>query len=60
VLWSRHKSALNQFLASGLDGGESAWRSTLCAVNKQLERVSSAEYLNELNGTIGLEPSLFA
>jgi hypothetical protein len=59
ALWSRHKCALNQFLASGLDGDESAWRATLRAVNQQLKRVSSAEYLEELNGTIGLEPSLF-
>lgn len=59
VLWSRHKCALNQFLASGLARDETAWRATLCAVNRQLDRVRSAEYLDELNGTIGLEPSLF-
>ncbi len=59
ALWSRHKCALTKFLASGLDPDETAWRGTLRAVSQQLERVSSAEYLKELNGTIGLEPSLF-
>jgi hypothetical protein len=60
VLWSRHKCALTEFLANGPDRDETAWRATLCRVNRQLERVSSVEYLQELNGTIGLEPSIFA
>jgi hypothetical protein len=59
ALWCRHKTALDQFLATGLDKNETGWRKTLCAVSKQLERVSSGEYLKELNGTIGLEPSIF-
>ena len=59
ALWSRHKCALSQFLASPVDRNEAAWRANLCAVSKQLERVTSSEYLKELNGTIGLEPSIF-
>ena len=59
ALWSRHQCALTKFLASGAGRDETAWRTTLCRVSQQLERVSSAEYLQELNGTIGLEPSLF-
>jgi hypothetical protein len=59
ALWSRHKCALDKFLATGSDRNDSAWRKTLCVVNKQLARVSSSEYLTELNGTIGLEPSIF-
>ena len=59
TLWARHKCALEKFLASGLDGNETTWRSTLCAVKKQLERVSGSGYLTELNGTIGLDPSIF-
>jgi hypothetical protein len=59
ALWSRHKCALTKFLASGLDRDETPWRATLCAVSKQLERVSGPGYREELNGTIGLEPSIF-
>ncbi len=58
-LWQSHKTALDQFIASGLDLDQTKWRSRLCAVNRQSERVSSPEYLKELNGTIGLEPSIF-
>jgi hypothetical protein len=60
VLWSRHKCALDKFLASSLDSNETPWRETLCAVTKQLERVTGTDYLRELNGTIGLEPSIFS
>jgi hypothetical protein len=59
ALWSRHKAALEKFLANGVDRDAAAWRSRLCTVSKQLERVSGSEYLNELNGTIGLDPSIF-
>ena len=59
ALWRRHKNALDKFLASGLDRNEARWRAALCDVNQQLERVSGSGYLNELNGTIGLEPSIF-
>jgi phosphoenolpyruvate carboxykinase (diphosphate) len=60
ALWSRHKCSLEKFMASGIDRNQNGWRTTLCAVKKQLEHVSSAAYLTELNGTIGLEPSIFA
>jgi len=59
ALWGRHKCAIEKFLAGGVDGDESAWRSRLCAVKTKAQRVGSAEYLKELNGTIGLEPSIF-
>jgi hypothetical protein len=60
ALWCRHKTALDQFLANGLDGDEAKWRTTLCTVGKRLAHVSSPEYLNELTGTIGLEPTIFS
>jgi hypothetical protein len=60
ALWCRHKTALDQFLANGLDGDEAKWRTTLCIVGKRLAHVSSGEYLNELTGTIGLEPTIFS
>ena len=59
TLWRHHKMALDQFLASRRDRHEEKWRKTLCAVTRQLEHVNSAGYLKELNGTIGLEPSIF-
>ena len=59
TLWRHHKMALDQFLANGGGRNEEKWRQTLCAVTRQLEHVNSAEYLQELNGTIGLEPSIF-
>jgi hypothetical protein len=59
ALWNRHKNALEQFLASRLDRNETKWRTTLCAVNKRLEKVSNSDYFKDLNGTIGLEPSIF-
>ena len=59
LLWMRHKTALEQFLASQLDRNETKWRDGLCMVGKQLERVTSSGYLTELTGTIGLEPSIF-
>ena len=58
-LWTSHKNALEQFVAAGLDRNESKWRTALCAVSRRLERVTSSTYLNDLNGTIGLEPSIF-
>ncbi len=59
TLWTRHKTALEQFLASRLDQNETKWRNTLCAVGKQINRVEGSDYLKELTGTIGLEPSIF-
>jgi phosphoenolpyruvate carboxykinase (diphosphate) len=58
-LWARHKKALDQLLAAGVDRNEAKWRTSLCAVTKQLERVNNSAYLHELTGTIGLEPSIF-
>ncbi len=59
ALWQRHKTALDQFVSGGLGQGEAKWRTTLCAVSKQLDRVTSSQFLKDLNGTIGLEPSIF-
>ena len=59
ALWTRHKAALDQFLANDLDGHNGQWRTSQCAVSKQLQHVSNGQYLKELTGTIGLEPSIF-
>jgi hypothetical protein len=59
TLWARHRTALEQFIASKLDRQEIKWRTRLCAVSQQLDRVRAAGYLHELAGTIGLEPSIF-
>ena len=59
ALWTRHKTALDQFLANGLEGNNGQWSTSLCAVSNQLEHVSNGQYLKELTGTIGLEPSIF-
>jgi hypothetical protein len=59
LLWTRHKMALDQFLATSVDRDEDKWRTLCCAVSKQLNRVNNSTYLQELAGTIGLEPSIF-
>jgi hypothetical protein len=48
TLWKRHVAALE---GSGIDGGL-----RLSEARKQLARVSAAEYLKELVGTIGADP----
>jgi hypothetical protein len=59
ALWQRHKTALDNFISEDLDRGDPKWRTALCAVNKHLERVNGGRFLSDLNGTIGLEPSIF-
>jgi hypothetical protein len=60
ALWNRHKCALDKFLQSQIDRNEGTWRATLTTVKRHLARVSHPEYLKELHGTIGLEPSVFS
>ena len=55
-LWTRHMAALEAFHASGTPSAGLDPQSRLSEARKQLARVSSAEYLAELRGTIGADP----
>ncbi len=58
ALWERHVAALEEFAKSGLDtpaGMELEGR--LAAARAELQRVQAAEYLHELEGTIGADPA---
>jgi hypothetical protein len=60
ALWTRHLRALERFQSSGdalraVDGVDVDGR--LAEARRQLARVSAAEYVSELQGTIGADPS---
>ncbi len=54
ALWTRHCNALEKFAATGAD----CWRDRLSTARERLAQVSSDDHLNELVGTIGLEPAI--
>jgi hypothetical protein len=56
ALWTRHAQSLEVFHESGLPVGNVDLAHRIGLVREQLQRVSSPEYLNELNGTIGADP----
>ncbi len=58
-LWQRHVLALSEFLALPSHHEEASRlgiRDRLVRARLELERVSSADYLSELHGTIGADP----
>jgi phosphoenolpyruvate carboxykinase (diphosphate) len=57
-LWSRHVAALEAMTASGLPASQIDCPSRLLKARQRVERVKRAEYLSELEGTIGADPSV--
>jgi hypothetical protein len=58
ALWKRHQCALEKFVASDCGGSDDSFLSRLADAQNELEHVSSPEYLTELTGTIGADPSI--
>lgn len=56
ALWRRHLLSLRDFQASGIPTGSLDVDARLAAAEEGLKRVTSAEYLRELRGTIGADP----
>jgi phosphoenolpyruvate carboxykinase (diphosphate) len=58
ALWKRHIEALECFLASGMETpGRADFEARLAAARRELDRVTSANYLTQLVGTIGADPA---
>ena len=55
-LWRRHLAALKSFRSSGMPSRHVDLDARLAMADRQLERVSSPAYLQELVGTIGADP----
>ena len=58
ALWTRHAAALHEFVNSGMPALQVDCNSRLDTVCKQIKRVKSDQYLCELVGTIGADPSV--
>ena len=56
ALWRRHVAALENFLATRAQTPAFPAEVRLAEARQQLERVSTPEYLDELQGTIGADP----
>ena len=56
ALWTRHVRALEDFAGNGGAGEIPDLQSRMAESRRQLERVSSGQYLRELEGTIGADP----
>ena len=59
-LWMRHVDALDEFLSSGYRVPQIDIHERLTLAREQLTRVRSENYLHELVGTIGADPSMLA
>jgi len=59
VLWTNHRNAIEQFLASGLPAPRADLRARLEVAVQRLRCVMSEAYLQVLTGTIGADPSLW-
>ncbi len=58
ALWTRHVEALESFLKGGMPAPGLGIAERLDGARLQLERVRASEYLAELVGTIGADPSI--
>jgi hypothetical protein len=56
ALWKRHVRSLEEFLGAGPGAPELDLEARLAEAHRQLARVSAADYLRELRGTIGADP----
>lgn len=56
ALWERHVAALKDFHSGRMAGNLPNLESRMEVARRELERVRSAEYLQELEGTIGADP----
>jgi hypothetical protein len=55
-LWRRHLASLKTFRTSGLPAQNVDIEARITEAQRQLERVTAADYVNELVGTIGADP----
>ncbi len=58
ALWTRHREALERFLASGIATDQVDLQERLEFVRGELARVRGDHYPDELIGTLGLDPSV--
>jgi hypothetical protein len=58
ALWTRHREALDKFMASGMPTPQIDWKCRFTQAREQLRRVESDAYLAVLMGTIGADPSV--
>ncbi len=58
ALWTRHNAALEERMADGAPPRQIDWHGRIASARAQLQRVKSNDYLAELEGTIGADPSV--
>ncbi len=57
ALWTRHRDAVEKFLASGLPAPELMLHNRLVEAREHLSRTRSDAWLAKLKGTIGADPA---
>jgi hypothetical protein len=60
VLWGRHSAALTSFLSGQIPARQIDWKARSEYARAQMARVKSRDYVAELEGTIGTDPSVLA
>ena len=58
ALWTKHRDAIERFTAGGIPAPQIDLQSRLAAALKHLRYVRSDDYLRDLTGTIGADPSV--